>query len=94
MTQVRFGAAAVKSLSSRSPARLPSVDGIVVRMPLGRRIRCRPRARIARCTLSGDAFGVLRRARAVIGAGAGAGATRNLPLPAGTGDGLWVAAVA
>lgn len=38
MTQVRFGAAAVKSRSSRSPARLPSFDGIVVRMPLERRI--------------------------------------------------------
>ena len=57
MTQVRFGAAAVKSRLSRSPARLPSLAGIVVRMPLDRRIPCRPRDFIARSTDPGDAFG-------------------------------------
>ena len=55
MTQVRFGAGAVKSRSSRSPARLPSLAGIVVRMPLERRIPCSPRALIARSTVPGEA---------------------------------------
>src|SRR3954468_13054411 len=59
MTQVRFGAGAVKSRSNRSPARFPSLDEIVVRIPLLRRIPCRPRALIARSTLPGDAWGCL-----------------------------------
>ena len=66
MTQVWFGASAVKSRSSRSPARLPSLAGIVVRIPLERRIPCRPRDRIARSTDPGDTSRAVRCTRAVI----------------------------
>ncbi len=66
MTHVRFGAAAVKSRFSRSPARTLSLAGIVVRMPLLRRMPDRPSARIARSTLPGETEGILRASRAVI----------------------------
>ena len=57
MTQVRFGAHAVKSRLSRSPARLPSSPGIVVRTPLERRIPLNPKAFMARSTAPGVASG-------------------------------------
>ena len=63
VTQVRFGAAAVKSRSSRSPARVPSLAGIVVRMPLSRRTPESPRVRIARSTDPADASGMTVRRR-------------------------------
>ncbi len=66
MTQVRFGAAAVKSRFSRSPARLPSLPGIVVRKPLERRIPLSPSAFIARSTAPGLASGRLRWTSLVI----------------------------
>lgn len=66
MTQVWFGAAAVKFRSSRSPARLPSLAGIVVRIPFDRRIPCRLRDQIARSTDPGEACGVVRCTSAVI----------------------------
>lgn len=55
MTQVWFGACALKSRFSRSLARLPSLPGIVVRMPLPRRTPRRFRAFMARSTAPGEA---------------------------------------
>ena len=66
MTQVRFGAGAVKSRSRRSPARVPSLAGIVVRIPLERRTPSRARDRMARSTDPGEACGLERRTSAVI----------------------------
>jgi hypothetical protein len=66
MTHLRFGAGAVKSRLSRSPARLPSLAGIVVRTPFVRRIPCRPRDFIARSTDPGEAVGSERRTSRVI----------------------------
>ena len=60
MTHVRLGADAVKSRSSRSPARLLSLPGIVVQIPLAQRMPFNLRAFIARSTDPGDAPGILR----------------------------------
>jgi hypothetical protein len=66
MTHVRFGAQAVKSRFSKSPARRPSLPGIVVRTPLDRRIPFNPNAFMARSTDPGDVPGTVVLIRAVI----------------------------
>jgi transposase InsO family protein len=67
VTQTRFGAWAVKSRFSRSPARTPSLAGIVVRTCLSRRTPDKPNSRMARSTAPADASrSRVRRTRAVI----------------------------
>lgn len=77
MTHVWFGSAAVKSRSSRSPARQPSLPGIVVRTALDRRSPLSPSVLMARSTEAGDATGRLRMIRAII--------FRCLQSPSGVG---------
>ncbi|SDD21016.1 hypothetical protein SAMN05216410_2950 [Sanguibacter gelidistatuariae] len=55
VTQTQFGAVAVKSLFSRSPARIPSLAGMVVRTPLSRRTPDSPSRRMPRSTAPGVA---------------------------------------
>jgi len=67
LTHTRFGASAWKHRLRRSPARTPSLAGIVVRVPLSRRTPARPSALIARSTAPAEASGtVVRRSSAVI----------------------------
>jgi hypothetical protein len=66
-TQTRLGAGALKFRSSRSPARVPSLPGTVVRAALPRRTPVSPSARIARSTAPALACGsAVRRRCAVI----------------------------
>ena len=67
VTHAWFGAVAVKSRLSRSPARTPSLAGIVVRTPLSRRTPTSSSVRIARSTDPREACGsTVRRTYAVI----------------------------
>ena len=82
MTHTRFGAAAVKSRFSRSPARLPSLAGIVVRTIRPRRIPLCRSSLIARWTLSRETSWPWRRSSAVIFRRPynPAGVSRNAPV--------------
>jgi hypothetical protein len=66
MTQVRFGATAVKSPIEEVAGPLAVLAGIVVRMPFERRTPCRDRDLIALSTDPGDASGLVRCTSAVI----------------------------
>ena len=66
VTHVQFGAAAVKFRFTRSPARMPSLAGMVVRIPLSRRTPASPRVRIARSTAPADASGMAVRRRCAV----------------------------